>query len=133
MQIVAKGNYPNKSQTKVSDVAVYQNDGTGTKRTNVIKLPPVSGVRYSMQKSASVSVTRSVKGITGSHFVEKSAARHREWHNILRKGIGRFLDGKESELSSIGKIIARDITNGCDRIDTTRLKYSFVSRVLVGY
>lgn len=90
---MAVGKYPNKRQTKVSDVAHYQNDGT--------------------------------EKITPSHFVERAAASKHNWTRDIFRAVGKYLDGKDTELTRVGKIIANDITRKCDRIKTTRLKYSF--------
>lgn len=68
--------------------------------------------------------------IKPSRFVERAASSKREWHGPLRIAIGRFLDGKEEELSRVGRIIARDINDKCDRIKTARLTHSFVHRML---
>jgi hypothetical protein len=103
IQILAVGNYPDKRATKVSDVAHYQNDGTENDGTEKIK---------------------------PSRFVERAAEAKQEWHRDLHRAIGKFLDGKEEDLTRVGRIIARDITNKCDRIRTTRLKYSFRNLIL---
>lgn len=68
--------------------------------------------------------------IKPSRFVERAAESKQEWHRDLHRAIGKFLDGKEEDLTRVGRIIARDITNKCDRIRTTRLKYSFRNLIL---
>jgi hypothetical protein len=93
---VAQGVYPDRKRTKVSDVAVYQNDGTQT--------------------------------IKPAKFVESAARSRRNWQSPVFRAVGKWLDGNEHELSRVGRIIARDINDRCNRIKTGRLTHSFVHR-----
>lgn len=96
LEIVAKGSYP-KRGTKVSLVAMYQNDGTAT--------------------------------IKASHFVERAGKSTQWWKKHVYRAIDKWLDGDHSEMSRAGKIIAHDIARWCDRIDTGRLRQSFIHRI----
>jgi hypothetical protein len=68
--------------------------------------------------------------IKPAKFVEAAAKRKREWHGDLRRAIGKFLDGDEKDMTRVGRLIARDINDRCDRIKTRRLKHSFIHRII---
>jgi len=93
LEISAHGVYPNKYQTKVQNVAMYQNDGT--------------------------------KYIKASKFVERAAKSKNNWRRPVNIAIGKFLKGDEDGMNAAGRIIARDINEWVDRIDTHRLRHSF--------
>ncbi len=103
IQIQAEGVYPgprSKLKTKVAHVAKYQNDGT--------------------------------ERIKASHFVERAAKGRRYWKTKIWKAISDILfkGGKiNNQLEQVARMhIAYDIGYiYCDRIDTGRLRKSFVA------
>jgi hypothetical protein len=98
VDIVAVGKYPVKANTKVSDVAFYQNDGT--KKDGVQVIEP-------------------------AHFVEKAAKSKKDWTAIIFRAASKYIDGNEGVVATMGDKIARDIGKFCDRIKTGRLRDSF--------
>lgn len=69
--------------------------------------------------------------IEASHFVERSANDNGNWQNGIFSAVGEYLEGKEDNLERrTPRMIADDISDKCDRIKTTRLKYSFRSRII---
>ena len=101
IDIVADGRYPNKRGTRVADVATYQNDGTDWRGGNV----------------------------KASKFVERAAAQAGDWSEGMNKAAGDLLEGDPAALVDLGFRIAKDIEDMCDRVDTGRLKSSFVPKV----
>lgn len=67
--------------------------------------------------------------IKASHFVERAARSKRYWGRGIRIAVGRWLTGNEREMDVLGRLMARDINNKVDRIDTRRLKHSFMHRI----
>lgn len=99
VSVESPGEYPVKRRTPVSDVCRYQNDGTD-------------------------------RGITPSKFIERAEASANEWESEISKGIDEFLEGLDTgPLKAAADIIAKDISNMCDRVDTGRMKRSFEGKI----
>lgn len=69
------------------------------------------------------------KHIKASHFVERAARSKRDWRRGVGVAVNKWLSGNEREMTALGRVIAADINNRVDRIDTRRLKHSFVHRI----
>ena len=95
IEISAKGVYPNRQRTPVQHVAKFQNDGT--------------------------------EHIEPARFVEEAERRNKRWWiDRLAEGAFEFVfEGHERDLHKAGRIMARDINDAVNRIDTRRLRRSF--------
>lgn len=63
--------------------------------------------------------------ITPARFVERAEARAGEWLDNVRVAVIGHIDTEGAALDRLGRRVARDINDMCDRIRTRRLKHSF--------
>lgn len=95
--IKAIGVYPVKRQTKVQDVAVYQNNGT----------------------------TRGVRPARFVETAEQS--NKAKWSRMIADAVPELLNGNERPMIRAGDEVAKDINVAVNRIDTHRLQHSMKS------
>lgn len=95
--IKAVGVYPTKGQTKVQDVAVYQNNGT----------------------------TRGVQPAKFVEAAER--ANSSKWSKQIEDALDSLLDGSDRAMIRAGDQVAKDINQTVNRIDTHRLQHSMKS------
>lgn len=95
--VKAIGVYPVKRQTKVQDVAVYQNNGT----------------------------TRGVQPAKFVETAE--AQNLSKWSKLIEEALPALMGGRDLHMVLAGDVIARDIGKAVNRIDTHRLQQSMRS------
>jgi hypothetical protein len=89
-----------------------------------------TGKRIAVQKVAKWQNDGNDRGVKPSDFVERAARSKRYWEVPLQKAVGKWLSGNERELSKVGQKMAQDINKKVDRIDTGRLRESFISLIM---
>lgn len=68
--------------------------------------------------------------ITPSRFIERAEDSSDQWSEELGKAMDAYVEGGgDSALKKAGDVMAKDISDTCDRIDTGRLKRSFVAKI----
>jgi len=69
--------------------------------------------------------------VTASKFIERASEVNAAWNDELNDAVFHFISGGgDTVLKGVAQKIAKDISIVCDRIDTGRLKRSFVGQVL---
>jgi hypothetical protein len=69
--------------------------------------------------------------VTASKFIERASEVNAAWVDELNDAVFQFISGGgDIVLRNVAQKIAKDISTVCDRIDTGRLKRSFVGQVL---